>query len=137
MVFARTSSLSCVECLLQSRLRDTDTIHFDEDGVAYLDLGAILHGEGLDVLEREVFVDMVGFRDRLVCGSRNNSDPSSLCMILWNNQSPGREKSLLSYYMKSWPGHRQRRPLHLHRRLLKPGLFVLPGAIVILAFVHY
>ena len=108
MVFVKTSSLSCVERLLLSRLRDTDTIRFDEDDVVCPSLGVILHGEDLDVWERVAFADMVESRDRLVCGSKNNSDPSSLCMIRWSNHSPRCEKNLRSNYVRFWPGHRRR-----------------------------
>lgn len=79
---------------------------------------------------------MVGSRDRLVCGSRNNSDPSSPCMILWKPHPLGYERNLHSNYIRSWHGHRRRWPLHLRRRLLEPGLFVLPGVIVVPVFVH-
>ena len=108
MVSAKRSSLFFVGCLFLSRLRDTDTTRFDGDDVAYRGLGVILHGEDLDVWEKDVFVDMVGSRDRLVCGSRNSSDPSSLCMILWNNHSPEREKNLRSNCVRSLPGHLRR-----------------------------
>ena len=108
MVFAKFAFLSCAECLSLSRLRDTDTTHFDEDDVACPSLGATLHVEDLDVWERDAFVDMVGFRDRLVCGSRSSSDPSSLCTILWVNHRRGYKKRLRSNFERSWHGHRRR-----------------------------
>lgn len=108
MVFAKFSSLFCVEYLSLSRLRDTDTIRFDEDDVAYLSLGETLHDEDLDVLEREAFVNRAGSRDRLVCVSRNSSDPSSLCTILWKNHPLGYERHLHSNYVPSCHGHRRR-----------------------------
>ncbi len=105
MVFAKFFSLSCVECLSLSRLRDTDTIRFDEDDVACLSLGGILHVENPDVWGRDAFVDMAGFRDRLVCGLRSSSDRSSLCMILWDYHPPGYERNLHSSYVRSWSGN--------------------------------
>ena len=89
-----------MECLSLSRPRDTDTIRFDEDDVACLSLGAILHVEDLDVWGRDAFVDMVGFRGRLVCGLRSSSDRSSLCMILWDYHPPGSERNLRSNYLE-------------------------------------
>ena len=101
MVFAKFSSLSPVGSLPQSRLRDTDTIRFDEDDVACLSLGVTLHDEDLDVWERDAFVNMAESRRRLICVSRNNSDPSSLCRMLWRRHSLGYDRNLRLSYVRS------------------------------------